>query len=154
MPGTRDQQVKRLVEGLALGAVTQGCWGVIATKMEVEPAIRRALHDWGFASQFSSLTRDAFLGPNYAWLGFAKSANRQMAFGAWQQEGGWYRPRVLMAGWSAEEALEALARSESHAPAPEAWTLFADRFLSAMESANPDSVRWHEADDAEPLRPF
>ena len=146
--------MKLLVEGLALGAVAQGCWGVVATKMEVEPAIRRALHDWGFASQFPSLTRDAFLGPNYAWLGFARSANRQMAFGAWQQDGGWYRPRVLMAGWSAEEALEALGRSEPDAVPRLAWGLLADRFLASMESANPESVRWHELDDTEPLRPL
>jgi hypothetical protein len=52
---SRDQQVKAVVEGLALGTLALGVKAVSASKLDLEFAIGHALRRWSYADQFPSL---------------------------------------------------------------------------------------------------
>jgi hypothetical protein len=51
---SRDQQVKAVVEGLALGTLALGVEAVSASKLDLEFAIGHALRRWSYADQFPS----------------------------------------------------------------------------------------------------
>lgn len=124
---SRDQQVKAVVEGLALGALALGVEAVSASKMSLEFAIGRSLRSWSYASEFPSLGDR--LGPNYVWLGFGKSERRQMAYAAWS-DGRWLVPYILMDGWSVEDCTEILGE---HGPVPhDGWVELASLFVGDL----------------------
>lgn len=103
---TKDQQVKHVVEGMALGVLAQGVTAVTSAKMQFEFAFNHAWRTWTRASHFPSITgHDP---GNQFWIGVGKSERRNGVRAAWER-GQWSEPYILLEGWSVDDCLEVLA---------------------------------------------
>lgn len=101
---TKDQQVRHVVEGLALGVLAQNVEAVTSAKMPLELAFDAAWRRWAANSAFPSLAgADA---GNLFWIGLGKSERRVGARAAWGATGPWLRPYVMLDGWNAEDCLD------------------------------------------------
>lgn len=127
MAATKDQQVKRVVEGLALGVLANDVVAVTSAKLELEFALAHAWRSWDRASAFPSLT--GVYVPNWLWIGMGKSERRQMTTAAWAR-GQWSEPYVSMDSWTVDECLDHLLAEDG--VRPEEWVelgrLFVDHF--------------------------
>jgi hypothetical protein len=100
---TKDQQIKHVVEGVALGVLAQSVEAVTSAKLALELGFAEAWRDWSRAGQYPSLgRRDA---GNLFWIGVAKSERRQSVSAAWSM-GRWAQPYVLYDGWTVDECLD------------------------------------------------
>ena len=103
MARSKDQQVKAVVIGIALGVLAQDVDAVTSNKMSLEFAFNHAWRRWPRARNFPS-----FKGHdpgNLFWIGLAKSERRVGACAAWES-GRWCEPYVTYNDWTVEEALE------------------------------------------------
>ena len=128
---TRDQQVRTVTEGLALGTLALGVTAVSSAKLTLEFAISHALRHWSVASAFPSLA--GVQAANYVWIGIRKSERRRTARAAWR-DGRWLEPYVLMDGWSVADCLDLLADLES--VSVEAWLELARLFVDHLGKEN------------------
>ena len=109
---TRDQQVKHVGQGLALGVLAHNPAQMTASKMTVEFAFNHAWRRWGRASEFPSITgHDP---GNMIWLGMGKSERRAGAIAAWSRNRV-LEPYVLYEGWSITECLDLVADERANA---------------------------------------
>ena len=110
MASTKDQQVKTVVIGTALGVLAQGVDAVPSGKMSLEFAFNHAWWEWPQARHFEKIggpsrgTRRHDPG-NLFWIGLRKSEARMGACAAWES-GTWCVPYITDEGWSVEEALD------------------------------------------------
>ena len=103
MGPTKDQQVKAVVIGMALGVLAQGVDAVTSAKMSLEFAFDHAWQRWPQASQFPSIKgHDP---GNLFWIGLGKSERRSGVCAAWER-GKWCAPYIAYDGWTVEEALD------------------------------------------------
>jgi hypothetical protein len=89
---TKDQQIKHVVEGMALGVLAQNVEAVTSNKMAFEFAFDRAWSNWSRAGEFPGITgHDP---GNVFWIGVQKSERRQGVSAAWAR-GRWSEPYLL-----------------------------------------------------------
>ena len=103
MAQSKDQQVKEVVIGMALGVLAQGVEAVTSDKMALEFAFNHAWRRWSKARQFASIR-----GPNPGnlfWIGVGKSERRQGACAAWERDR-WSAPYIAYEDWTVDEALD------------------------------------------------
>ncbi|MDQ0537726.1 hypothetical protein QF011_000256 [Curtobacterium flaccumfaciens] len=132
MKQTKDQQVKRVVIGMALGVLAQGVEAVTSGKMALEFAFNHAWRSWPQTYQFPSI--GGHDPGNLFWIGMGKSERRQGVVAAWES-GRWAAPYVAYPGWSVDEALDLHADSEVSA---EDWIQLGALFV---EYFKPEEVR-------------
>jgi hypothetical protein len=100
---SKDQQVKHVVEGLALGVLSHQVEAVTSAKMELEFAFNSAWRLWSRAPQFPSMGGN---NPgNLFWIGVGKSETRQGVGAAWAR-GQWSEPYILRDSWTVDDCLE------------------------------------------------
>jgi len=100
---TKDQQVRDVVIGVALGVLAQSVEAVTSSKMTMEFAFNHAWRSWPRAQLFPSITgHDP---GNLFWIGVGKSEGRRGACAAWDR-GIWSAPYVTLEGWTVAEALD------------------------------------------------
>ena len=126
--GTRDQQVKRVCEGLALGMIQTGVEGVTSGKFAIEMALSDAWSSWGDAPRFPSIS--GMKASNYIHLGMHRSATRQATVAAWRFSGAWITPYLIYDSWSVGEALEHL--SDPDATRQLAWSDLSNLTISHL----------------------
>lgn len=129
-PMTRDQQVKTVVEGLALGVIAVGVDAVTSSKLDLEFAISHALHDWSYARSFPSLS--GLHGSNYVWIGIRKSERRRNVFAAWA-DGRSLEPYITMDGWSVKDCTDILAKTGP--VRHDGWIELAEPFVADLGEA-------------------
>ena len=100
---TKDQQIKHIVVGMALGVLAQDVSAVTSNKMAFEFAFDHAWRNWSRARQFPSVTgHDP---GNLFWIGVAKSERRQGVCAAWRT-GRWSEPYIAYQDWTVTECLD------------------------------------------------
>ena len=103
MTPTKDNQVKDVVIGMALGVLAQGVHAVKSNKMAFEFAFNHSWRRWGKADRFPGIKgHDP---GNLFWIGVGKSEGRKGACAAWKS-GRWNEPYVAYESWTVEEALD------------------------------------------------
>jgi len=103
MKQTKDQQIKAVVVGMALGVLAQGVEAVTSAKMSLEFAFNHAWRSWSEARRFPSIS--GFDPGNLFWIGLGKSERRVGACAAWES-GKWCVPYITYEGWTVDEALD------------------------------------------------
>lgn len=131
MAQSKDQQVKAVVIGLALGVLAQNVEAVTSKKMALEFAFNHAWRRWPEARLFPSI--GGHDPGNKFWMGLGKSGRRQGAIAAWD-ENQWCAP-YLTQDWSVEEALEHHSDAEISA---DDWAELGRLFV---EHFKPEEVR-------------
>lgn len=126
MGATKDQQVKHVVEGLALGVLAAGVEALTGNKMVLELNFNWVWRRWSPAGWFPSI---AGHDPgNLFWIGLRKSERRRWSWAAWESDGPWLRP-YLVQDWSVEECLDELADERASTEDWEALgRLYVERF--------------------------
>ncbi|MDR0847732.1 MAG: hypothetical protein LBN10_01605 [Propionibacteriaceae bacterium] len=100
---SKEQQVKHVVEGVAMGVLAQGVVAVRSSKMEFESAFTASWRAWPRAASFPSVGRTD--PGNLFWLGVGKSERTRDACVAWET-GQWTTPYITQDRWSAGDCLE------------------------------------------------
>ena len=100
---TKDQQIKHIVVGMALGVLAQGVSAVTSNKMALEFAFNHAWRNWSQSRYFPSIAGHD-LG-NLFWIGVAKSERRRGACAAWGT-GRWSEPYIAYHGRTVDECLD------------------------------------------------
>lgn len=103
MTPSKDQQVKEVVIGMALGVLAQNVEAVASNKMALEFAFNHAWRSWSKAREFPSI-RGHDPG-NLFWIGIGKSERRRGVCAAWER-GRWSEPYITYEDWTVEEALD------------------------------------------------
>lgn len=130
---TRDNQVKEVVQGLALGVLYAGVDEVPTSKLDLEFALGPAFRGWVGARMYPGLS-DFIRGPNYIYLGFRKSARRNgVIHAAWEDTRGVWVPYQTMPHFTLEESLEMFA-SFAVVTSVDAWTRVGAAFVDTLES--------------------
>lgn len=109
---TRDQEVKQVVEGLALGVLAQDVEAVSSAKLQLELGFNHAWRRWPRAGQFRRL--DSAQPGNQFWIGLRRSRRRRGVCAAWALDR-WAAPYVLYEGWTVDECLGLLADERASA---------------------------------------
>lgn len=132
MPRTKDQQVKDVVIGVALGVLAQGVEAVTSDKMALEFAFNHAWKNWPSARHFPSIKgHDP---GNLFWIGVGKSERRQGACAAWERSL-WSAPYIIYDDWTVEDALDLHADGDVSV---EDWVELGRLFV---EDFKPEQVR-------------
>lgn len=126
---TKDQQLKHVVEGMALGVLAQGVTAVTSAKVEFELSFNHAWRSWSRSGYFPSIT--GFDPGNLFWIGVGKSESRRGARAAWQR-GQWSEPYVLLDGWTVEECLD--CHGDERASADD-WRKLGSLYVSGFKLA-------------------
>ncbi|SDC04190.1 hypothetical protein SAMN05216418_1470 [Microbacterium enclense] len=132
---TKDQQVRKVVAGLALGVLANGVGGVTSGKTALEFAFHHAWDQWGWASRFPAI--GGHDPGNMFWIGMGRSASRQGGYGAWES-GRMVVPYVKITSWTVDEALEAHAESDTDGVPTEAWVELGRLFVEYFEPQEVD----------------
>lgn len=128
---SKDQQVKDVVVGIALGVLVQGVEAVTSNKMALEFAFNHAWRRWSKARFFPSIKgHDP---GNLFWIGVGKSQRRRSACAAWER-GSWSTPYITYEDWTVDEALDLHADADVSA---EDWTELGRLFV---EYSKPEEV--------------
>jgi hypothetical protein len=130
---SKDQQVKHVVEGLALGVLAQDVEAVTSAKMELEFAFNSAWRKWSRASEFPNI--GGHDPGNVFWIGMGRSETRRGVGAAWAR-GQWSKPYILRDGWSVADCLD--LHADERASAGD-WTYLGRLFI---EGFNPDKVHY------------
>lgn len=139
MTENKDQQVRHVVEGVALGVLAQRVEAVAEDKMMVELAFNHAWRRWRSASQFPAFaTGDP---GNLFWLGMRKSGRRRGPRVAAWETGAWVVPYLTLDGWTVNEALDVHADERASSSA---WCELGSLFVARL---GPEGVK-HHGDEA------
>lgn len=103
MSDTQDQQVKRVVEGMAVAVLAAGVQALTSSKVDLELCFNRAWRQWTPASRFPAIA--GIQAGNLFWGGLGRSERRKGVVAAWHQDGPWTRPYLLQK-WDLEEFFE------------------------------------------------
>lgn len=130
---TKDQQIKHVVEGMALGVLAQGVVAVTSQKMEIEFAFNRAWSVWSRAPRYPSITgHDP---GNLFWIGVGKSETRIGVRAAWDRTR-WTEPYLIPEGWTAADGLDLHADERA---SEEDWKELGRLFVSEFK---PEHIRY------------
>lgn len=124
---TKDQQVKQVVEGLALAVLAQGVERLTGGKMDVEFAFTKAWRSWSRSAEFPAI--NGIGSGNQIWLGMGKSGGRVGVRAAWADHSVPY----LLDGfhhWSIEECLDLIADARASAVH---WAELGQLFIAALK---------------------
>ncbi len=99
---SKDEQLRHVVEGVALGVLAQGVSAISSQKLEFELGFERAWHSWSRATYFPSITGNE-VGQLF-WIGVGKSERRRGVRAAWRR-GQWCEPYITLDDWTVEECL-------------------------------------------------
>lgn len=132
MAGTKDQQVKRVVVGLAVGVLAQGVEAVTSSKGTLESAFNHAWWKWSCADQFPAI-RGHNPG-NQFWVGMGKAGRRQLVVAAWDEDQ-WSTPYLTNPRWTVKDALDHISDSDVSA---EEWRELGRLFV---EHFKPSDIR-------------
>lgn len=134
---TKDQQVKHVVEGVALGVLAQGVEAVTSAKGSFELNFNGAWRRWSRADQFPSLNDRP--GEQF-WIGVGKSQGRRGATAAWDRHQ-WAAPFLLggYRDWSVDECLD-LHADERASPAQ--WKELGQLYVAQFR---PEEIRYFPA---------
>ena len=102
MTQSKDQQVKVVVVGMALGVLPQGVEAVTSKKMALEFAFNYAWRRWSQSRRFPRI--GGHNPGNMVWICLGQSGRRQGVIAAWAANQ-WCAP-YLTQDWSVEAALE------------------------------------------------
>ncbi|MFM9378075.1 hypothetical protein [Gordonia sp. VNK21] len=91
MAQTKDQQVKAIVIGMALGVLAQDVDAVTSNKMSLEFAFNRAWRNWPAARRFPNVNGNH--PGNLFWIGLDKSERRAGGYAAWKLDR-WCKPYI------------------------------------------------------------
>ncbi|MCO4273245.1 hypothetical protein NG701_02165 [Pseudarthrobacter sp. HLT3-5] len=124
---TKDQQVKHVVEGLALGVLSRGVVRVAGGKIDMELAFNRAWRSWARSGSFPAI--GGISAGNQIWLGMGKSERRTGVRAGWANHA---EPYLLngFEQWSTGECLEFLADDRASA---EDWVTLGDLLLDGLK---------------------
>lgn len=103
MKYTKDQQIRHVVEGLALGVLANDVEAVTSAKIIQEFAFNSAWRRWSRAGKFPSI--GGHDPGNLIWGGIGKSERRRMARAAWARDR-WSWPYITLEGWTVEDCLD------------------------------------------------
>ncbi|SMD24553.1 hypothetical protein [Lentzea albidocapillata] len=127
MSESRDQQVKRVVEAMAVAVWAAGVTALTSSKVDLELRFNAAWRQWPKAGQFPGITSYHDPG-NLFWLGQERSARRTGVLAAWKDDGPWKKPALLQ-DWPLDEFFEDMA--DEHVSADD-WRqlgqLYVDQF--------------------------
>ncbi|MDJ0004787.1 hypothetical protein QM616_18855 [Rhodococcus fascians] len=126
---SKDQQVRHVVEGLALGVLAQGVTAVTSAKMQVELAFNHAWRAWACSARFPSI--GGHDPGNQFWIGMGKSERRVGARAAWDR-GQWSAPYIVLDGWTFEDCLDS---HEDERASVQDWTEFGRLYVSRFNGA-------------------
>lgn len=126
---SKEQQVREVVEGMALGLVSLGVTRVSSSKLELEFAFSHAWRRWSHADEYPSIGR-AMKPDNEFYLGVLKSERRRDAVVVWRNDGREYEVGIALDGWTASEA----ARRVSDRPLSE-WEALAKPFREHVDGS-------------------
>lgn len=132
---TKDQQIKEVVVGMALGVLAQRVEAVTSGKMALEFAFNHAWRNWANASKFPKI--NGHDPGNLFWIGLGKSERRVGVRAAWER-GQWSEPYVTYKGWAVDEVLDLHADEGTSA---ENWIELGRLFV---EYFKPEEVRRFE----------
>lgn len=124
---SKDQQVKDIVAGIALGVLACGVASVTSNKMTLEFAFNGAWSSWPGAHGYPSI-RGHDPG-NLFWLGVQRSAGRKSVYAYWANERMIY-PMLVQEHWTVEESLGLHANELTSA---EEWVDLARLFLEGFK---------------------
>jgi hypothetical protein len=102
---SKDQQVREVVEGMALGLVALGVTRVTSSKIRLEFAFSHAWRRWSHANEYPSIGR-APKPDNVFWIGVTKSERRNGATVVWWNRGTEYEVGIRFEGWTPEDAVD------------------------------------------------
>jgi hypothetical protein len=129
---SKDQQIRTVVVGMALGVLAQDVEAVTSAKMKLEFAFNHAWRRWSKVHHFPSIKgHDP---GNLFWIGLGKSERRQGVCAAWAS-GRWCQPYVTYESWTVDEALDLIADSRVTA---DDWIELGRLFV---EDFRPEEVR-------------
>jgi hypothetical protein len=138
MPMTRDQQIRKVAAGVALGVLARDVNAVTGSKPALEFAFNHAWRRWAQADRFPSIKgHDP---GNMFWIELGRSERRQGGYAAWSSER-WTMPYVKIKSWSLEDALESHARSADDGVSVDEWVQLGRLFIERLE---PDEVIYFE----------
>jgi hypothetical protein len=131
----KDQQVKQVVEGLALGVLVHGVGHISGGKVEIEFAFNRAWRSWSRSPEFPAI--NGIGSGNQIWLGMGKSEGRTGVRAGWECHS---RPYLLggFDHWNVEECLELLADDRASAAD---WKELGKLFISELK---PERVQFFD----------
>lgn len=132
MAATKDQQVKHVVEGVALGVLAAGGEALTNTKMAMELHFNHVWRRWAPAARFPGIG-----GPdpgNLFWIGIGRSPGRRWASAAWENDGRWIRP-YLRDGWSAGDLDACLDDFADERATADDWREFGRMYLERFAPA-------------------
>ncbi len=121
----KDQQVRRVVEGLGAGLLTCGVTAVSSRKLRFELSFDRVWRSWTPSTEFPSVSKHP---GEFLWRGIGKSARRLGPIIVWDQ-GRWSVPRQVPAHWTPRKCLESL--SDERASVDD-WLELAEAFASRL----------------------
>jgi len=128
---TKDQQIKHVVAGVALGTLANNVVAVTSAKMTFEFAFTHAWNRWSRASKFPSI---AGHDPgNMFWIGVGRSLRRTAVSAAWEQDK-WSRPVITLGDWIVGECLDLHADERASA---DDWIELGRLFVAEF---NPDQM--------------
>lgn len=136
---TKDQQVKRVVEGVALGVLAHGVLAVTSAKFTLELNFNHAWRRWSRAAQFPSI--GGHDPGNQFWIGVSKSEGRRGVVAAWQS-GRWAVPYLLDShqDWTVDECLDLIADERASA---EDWKELGGLYVAKFK---PEDIRHVQAE--------
>jgi hypothetical protein len=132
----KDQQVKTVTEGLAVGVLAQGVEAVTSRRQTFQFAFDAAWRDWAPAGRFPSIA--GTFPSDHIVVGLARSEGRRFTTTAWRHSGPWYEP-VRCEGyetWTVEDCLEHI--SDGQVTSAEHWTQLGALFVAHLKE---DEVR-------------
>lgn len=125
---TKDQQIKHVVVGVALGTLANGVDAVTSAKMTFEFAFTHAWNQWSRASKFPSIA--GYDPGNMFWIGVGRSLRRGGVSAAWEQDK-WSRPVITLGDWTVEECLDLHADDRASV---EDWTELGRLFVAEFKA--------------------
>jgi hypothetical protein len=128
MSDTKDQQVKRVVEGMAVAVLAAGVEALTSSKVALELGFNAAWRRWVPASRFPTIS--GVQAGNLFWGGMGKSAGRKGVNAAWRSDGPWTRP-FLLQDWELNEFLEDLADDRATA---QDWRELGQLYVATFEA--------------------
>lgn len=137
MKPTKDQQLRHVVEGMALAVLARGVDAVSSNKIGLELAFNHAWRQWPCAKKFPSI--GGHDPGNLFWIGVGKSERRRSSRARWQVER-WATPYVALDMWTVDECLDL---HDEFGVDPESWKRLGELFVAHFK---PDHVRRADLD--------
>jgi hypothetical protein len=126
MTTTRDQQVKTVIEGLALGTLAAGVHTIEASKLHLDFSLSHAWRKWPDAQLFPRIHGHSI--DDYLRHGMSKSPGRRFGYAAWEM---WpMRPYLTMEAFDLDDSFDLFVSDQM--PRRASWSALADLFIGHL----------------------